>query len=116
MERCKLGNRCKSLIVIDVFDLGEALCNDSGLILLDGAIRSAFDAENPPAPYYLATFWMQDDLIHSHALKSAPLVVTSKFPLSCIRACHGLCICVWVAHGDILCHCGVLGGALSRAI
>src|SRR5260370_37590102 len=94
-------------MVIDVFDLGEALCNDSGLILLDGAIGAAFDAENPPAPYYLTTFWTRDDLIHSHALKSAPLVFTSKFPLPSSRPRPGPVIRARVACADILGHLAV---------
>ena len=88
-EGGELRDGCKCFIVVDALDLREALSNDACLVFLDGAIRSAFYAEDPLTPDDFAVDWAGNDLVNAQVLEHTFFIVACELPLSGIWVRHG---------------------------
>ena len=85
-----MGDGCEGLVEIDSFDLGEALRDNAGLILLNFAIGSAFLAVDPLAADYLFAFRSRHNLEDFHGLERLPFFLACRFPHGRVGPCHGL--------------------------
>ena len=110
-----MGDGCEGLVEIDSFDLGEALRDNAGLILLNFAIGSAFLAVDPLAADYLLAIQPRHNLEDFHGLERLPLFLACSFPHGHVQPCHGL-VRLWLRACVRLSYAGMFSVAWSTFV
>ena len=84
------------MIKVHTLDLCETLCDNVCLVLLNSAVGSPFDAEDPLNSNNLVAFWLRDNVVDVQIFPYLHLLFAYGKPFSGIWAGHGLIISLWL--------------------